>query len=192
LPQRGEDGIIGQIAGRSKRGETTMPHSNYRLSDFDFALPTELIAQRPAPERSASRLLHVDGALLEDMRFDGLPGLLVPGDVLVFNDTRVVKSRIFGRKPTGGQVELMLERIDAPDRAWMQMRSSHPPRAGGSIELPAGAVATVIERDGRFFLLRLNAEVSFREYLDRHGEVPLPPYIARPVDGADSERYQTV
>jgi hypothetical protein len=90
LSPRGEDGIIGQIAGRSKRRDPTMPHPTYRLSDFDFALPTELIAQRPAPERSASRLLHVDGAQLEDLRFDGLPDLLVRGDVLVFNDTRVV------------------------------------------------------------------------------------------------------
>jgi S-adenosylmethionine:tRNA ribosyltransferase-isomerase len=192
LPPRGEDGIIDQIAGCSKRRDSTMPHPNYRLSDFDYALPAELIAQHPAPERSASRLLHVDRAQLEDMRFDVLPDLLAAGDVLVFNDTRVVKSRLFGRKPTGGAVELMLERIDAPDRAWMQMRSSHPPRAGGSIELPAGAVATVVERDGRFFLLRLTAEVSFREYLDRHGEVPLPPYIARAADSVDSERYQTV
>jgi len=169
-----------------------MPQPAYRLSDFDFALPPELIAQHPAAERSASRLLRVDGSHLDDMHFGVLPDLLTPGDVLVFNDTRVVKSRIFGRKPTGGQVELMLERIDAPDRAWMQLRASHPPKAGGNIELPGGATATVIERGGRFFLLRLDADLSFREYLDRHGEVPLPPYIARPAEGADSERYQTV
>ena len=169
-----------------------MPPPAYRLSDFDFALPQELIAQHPAAERSASRLLHVDGAQREDLRFNALPEMFTPGDVLVFNDTRVVKSRLFGRKSTGGQVELLLERIDAPDRAWMQMRASHPPRAGGSIELPGGVVATVIERDGRFFLLRLDADVPFRDYLDRHGEVPLPPYIARPAEGADSERYQTV
>jgi len=169
-----------------------MPHPDYRLSDFDFELPPELIAQHPAPERSASRLLHVAGSRREHLHFAALPELLAAGDVLVFNDTRVVKSRLYGRKPTGGQVELLLERIDGPDRAWMQLRASHPPRVGGVVELPGRATATVSERDGRFFLLRLDADLPFGEYLDRHGEVPLPPYIDRPPEGADSERYQTV
>jgi S-adenosylmethionine:tRNA ribosyltransferase-isomerase len=169
-----------------------MPHPDYRLSDFDFELPPELIAQHPAPERSTSRLLHVAGSRREDLRFGALPDLLAAGDVLVFNDTRVVKSRLYGRKPTGGQVELLLERIDGPDRAWMQLRASHLPRVGGVVELPGRATATVIERDGRFFLLRLDADLPFHEYLHRHGEVPLPPYIDRPPEGADSERYQTV
>jgi S-adenosylmethionine:tRNA ribosyltransferase-isomerase len=164
----------------------------YRLSDFDFELPPELVAVRPAQERSASRLLHVDGTMLEDLRFGMLPELLNSGDVLVFNDTKVVKSRLFGTKPSGGRVELMLERITGPDEAWMQLRASHPPKIGAQINLTGGAVATVCERDRRFFHLRITADVPFDAYLDRHGEVPLPPYIARPADAADRERYQTV
>ena len=103
----------------------------YRLSDFDFDLPSELIAQIPAPQRSASRLLRLAGSRCTDLLFGDLPDLLAPGDLLVFNDTRVVRSRILGRKPSGGKVELMLERIVAPREAWMQLKASHPPRVGG-------------------------------------------------------------
>ena len=164
----------------------------YRLSDFDFDLPSELVAQVPAPERSGSRLLHVAGARLVDLAFGVLPDLLVPGDLLVFNDTRVVRSRIAGRKPSGGRVELMLERIVAPCEAWMQLRASHPPRAGGRIDLPGGASATVCERDQRFFRLIFDVPTTLAAYLDQHGAVPLPPYIARAPEPADAERYQTV
>jgi S-adenosylmethionine:tRNA ribosyltransferase-isomerase len=164
----------------------------YRLSDFDFDLPSELIAQVPAPERSGSRLLHVAGARLVDLAFGALPELLVPGDLLVFNDTRVVRSRIVGRKHSGGRVELMLERIVAPCEAWMQLRASHPPRAGATIELPGGASATVCERDERFFRLRFDLPTTLAAYLEQHGAVPLPPYIARAPEPADAERYQTV
>ena len=164
------------------------------LSDFDFALPPERIAQRPAPQRTASRLLHVAGNRIEDLAFTALPDLLVAGDVLVFNDTRVVRSRLRARKPAphGGKVELLLERILAPDEAWMQLRASHPPRPGALIELPGGATASVLERDGRFVRLRFAIDTTLAEYLDRYAEVPLPPYIARPPDSADDERYQTV
>jgi S-adenosylmethionine:tRNA ribosyltransferase-isomerase len=164
----------------------------YRLSDFDFDLPSELIAQVPAPERSGSRLLHVAGARLVDLVFGALPELLVPGDLLVFNDTRVVRSRIVGRKPSGGRVELMLERIVAPCEAWMQLRASHPPRVGAAIELPGGASAMVCERDERFFRLRFDVPTTLADYLEHHGAVPLPPYIARAPEPADAERYQTV
>ncbi|HEV7412605.1 MAG TPA: tRNA preQ1(34) S-adenosylmethionine ribosyltransferase-isomerase QueA [Casimicrobiaceae bacterium] len=164
----------------------------YRLSDFDFDLPGELIAQVPAPERSGSRLLHVTGARLVDLAFGALPELLVPGDLLVFNDTRVVRSRIVGRKPSGGRVELMLERIIATREAWMQLRASHPPRVGGRIDLPGGASATVCERDQRFFRLVFDVPTTLAAYLDQHGAVPLPPYIARAPEPADTERYQTV
>jgi len=164
----------------------------YRLSDFDFDLPGELIAQAPAPERSGSRLLHVAGARLVDLAFGALPELLVPGDLLVFNDTRVVRSRIVGRKPSGGKVELMLERIVAPREAWMQLRASHPPRVGGKVDLPGGASATVCERDERFFRLRFDVSTTLAAYLEQHGAVPLPPYIARAPEPADAERYQTV
>jgi S-adenosylmethionine:tRNA ribosyltransferase-isomerase len=164
----------------------------FHLADFDFALPPELIATRPTPVRSASRLLRVDGVKLDDLQFAALPELLKAGDVLVFNDTRVVNSRLHGTKSTGGRVELMLERIVAPDEAWMQIRASHAPKVDAHIVLPGGASATVIARDGRFFHLRIAADAPFAEYLDRHGEVPLPPYIARPADDADRGRYQTV
>jgi S-adenosylmethionine:tRNA ribosyltransferase-isomerase len=164
----------------------------YRLSDFDFDLPSEQIAQVPAPERSGSRLLHVAGARLVDLVFGALPELLVPGDLLVFNDTRVVRSRIVGRKHSGGRVELMLERIVAPREAWMQLRASHMPRVGATIELPGGASATVCERDERFFRLRFDLPTTLATYLEQHGAVPLPPYIARAPEPADAERYQTV
>ena len=166
----------------------------FRLSDFDFALPPERIAQRPAPQRTASRLLHVAGNRIEDLAFTALPDLLVAGDVLVFNDTRVVRSRLRARKPAphGGKVELLLERIVAPDEAWMQLKASHPPRPGAHIDLPGGATATVLERAGRFVRLYFSIDMPLEDYLDRYAEVPLPPYIARAPDSEDDERYQTV
>jgi len=164
----------------------------YRLSDFDFELPPELIAQTPAVVRTASRLLHVAGAELRDRAFADLPELLAPGDLLVFNDTKVIRSRLYGRKDSGGKVELLLERIVADDEAWMQLSASHPPRAGSSFMLDGGARATVIQRDGRFFRLRIAADVPLAAYLDRHGQVPLPPYISRAPVPEDRERYQTV
>jgi S-adenosylmethionine:tRNA ribosyltransferase-isomerase len=195
LPTHGEAGIIGQKPCRSKRSVPSLPAMSdptYCLSDFDFELPPELVATRPAQTRSSSRLLHVDGAKLDDLQFNKLPELLNAGDVLVFNDTRVVNSRLFGTKSTGGRVELMLERILAPDEAWMQLRASHLPKVGAQVDLPGGATATVLSRDGRFFHMRIAAGMPVDAYLDRHGEVPLPPYIARPADAADRERYQTV
>ncbi len=164
----------------------------YHLSDFDYDLPPDLIAQTPPASRTAARLLHVTGARLVDRAFSDLPELLAPGDLLVFNDTKVIRSRLRGRKPSGGKVELLLERIVAPAEAWMQLAASHVPRPGGSVLLKGGARATVLERDGRFFRLQLDTDVPFDVYLDRHGEVPLPPYITRPPQPADSERYQTV
>ena len=167
-------------------------HRLDQLSAFDYDLPPELIAQTPAASRMAARLLHVAGAHLVDRLFSDLPGLLAPGDLLVFNDTKVIRSRLRGHKPSGGKVELLLERIVAPAEAWMQLAASHPPRPGGSILLEGGARATVLERDGRFFRLRLDADVPFDAYFERYGEVPLPPYIARSPQLSDSERYQTV
>ena len=167
----------------------------YRLSDFDFALPAELIAQAPPPTRAGSRLLHVDGAKLADLAFTDLPSLLARGDLLVFNDTRVIRSRLHASKPTGGRVELLLERALSADEGLFQLRASHPPRVGGVLHLPGDAIATVLERRDRFFRLRferIGADGSLLEYLDRHGEVPLPPYIARPAGPDDALRYQTV
>jgi S-adenosylmethionine:tRNA ribosyltransferase-isomerase len=164
----------------------------YTLDDFDYALPPELIAQFPAHERTGSRLLHVDGERREDLRFTDLPSLLDANDLLVFNDTRVINARIRGRKPTGGDVEMLIERITGTDSALVQLKASHPPRAGGSIDLPGNARATVIERDGRFFLLKFERTGDLHAWLEQHGEVPLPPYITHRPDARDAERYQTV
>ncbi len=152
---------------------------SFTLSDFDYALPPELIAQAPAAERGGSRLLHVAGAALDDRRFAELPRLLARGDLIVFNDTRVVKARINALRPTGGKVELLLERALGPNEAVFQLRASHPPRPGGVLLLPGDVRATVVARDGRFFRLRLEGVASLDDYLERCGNVPLPPYIAR-------------
>jgi S-adenosylmethionine:tRNA ribosyltransferase-isomerase len=164
----------------------------YRLSDFDYDLPQELIAQEPAPERSRSRLLHLAGPRLSDLMFAALPNLLQPGDLLVVNDTRVIRSRLRGRRETGGKVELLLERIVAPDEAWMQLAASHPPQPGGRLLFDAGATAVVLERDGRFSRLRFSVEGRLDDYLEQHAEVPLPPYITRRPGPDDAERYQTI
>ena len=166
--------------------------STGRLSDFDYALPAELIAQTPAQQRTSSRLLHVSGSTLADLAFADLPRLLVPGDLLVFNDTRVIKSRLHAAKPTGGKVELLLERVLGPHEGQFQLRASHPPRVGGVVDMPGGTRATVVERSGRFFRLRIDGSEPLLAYLDRQGEVPLPPYIARAADAGDVARYQTV
>lgn len=165
----------------------------FTLSDFDFDLPPELIAQQPAPERTASRLLHVDGARLSDLRFSELPGLLRAGDLLVFNDTRVIKARLHGRKASGGKVEALIERVIGSDAAMAQVRASHPPAIGSLLEFgsPAfSAGAKVVDRDGRFFLLAFSANVW--DVLEHLGEVPLPPYIRHGADPVDEARYQTV
>src|SRR5207237_6213195 len=120
----------------------------------DYELPAELIAQAPAAARAASRLMHVVGDRIEDRSFSELPDLLSPGDLVVFNDTRVIRSRLHGRRETGGRVELLLERITAPHEAWMQLSASHPPKPGGRVLLPGDASAVVEERDGRVFRLR--------------------------------------
>jgi S-adenosylmethionine:tRNA ribosyltransferase-isomerase len=166
--------------------------SSLRLADFDYDLPRELIAQVPARERTGSRMLHVDGTMLTDLAFTDLSRLVAPGDLLVFNDTRVIKSRLTASKPTGGKVELLLERLLGRDRALFQLRASHAPKIGSELSLPGDARATVIDRHDRFFELRLDGELSLLEYLDRHGAVPLPPYIDRDASADDESRYQTV
>jgi S-adenosylmethionine:tRNA ribosyltransferase-isomerase len=129
-------------------------------SEFHYDLPPELIAQTPLAERAASRLLVLDGGTgsVADRAFADLPELLRPGDLLVFNDTRVLPARLIGRKPTGGRVELLLERLLAPRRALMQLRASHVPQPGGEIELPGGARARVLGRADRLFELELDVD----------------------------------
>ena len=163
-----------------------------RLSDFDYALPAELIAQEPASARSASRLLHVDGMRRSDLAFTDLPDLLSAGDLVLFNDTRVINARVFGEKATGGKVELLIERVVADGEAWAQVRASHPSRPGTVLAMPGGARARVLERDDRFYRLAFEGTGPLYAWLERHGEVPLPPYVARPADASDRERYQTV
>ena len=166
--------------------------ARYRLSDFDYALPPELIAQVPTGERCACRLRHVAGDALVDRRFSDLPQLLAPGDLLVFNDTRVIRARAVGAKPTGGRVEMLVERIFAEREAWVQLRASHLPHIGTSIAFAGACTAAVLAREGRFFHLRFDMTESLADWLDVNGAMPLPPYITRAADAVDDARYQTV
>jgi S-adenosylmethionine:tRNA ribosyltransferase-isomerase len=165
---------------------------SFKLSDFDYALPAELIAQAPTEERAGSLLLHVAGSTLSDLRFTELPRLVARGDLMVFNDTRVMKARVNAVRPTGGRVELLLERALGANQAVFQLRASHPPRPGGMLLLPGDARATVVERNGRFFHLRIEGVESVEAFLEQYGEVPLPPYIQHAATERDAERYQTV
>jgi S-adenosylmethionine:tRNA ribosyltransferase-isomerase len=159
---------------------------------FDFPLPPELIAQHPARERSASRLLHVDGPHLADLRFTDLPGLLAPGDLLVFNDTRVIKARFFGQKDSGGQVEVLLERIVDERHALAQVRASKSPKAGTRITLENAFSLVCTGRQGEFFALELEGEGNLWDLAEQYGRLPLPPYIEHGVEAEDEARYQTV
>ncbi len=166
-----------------------------RLSDFDYPLPTELIAQVPLERRSDSRLLWLDGTsgTLADRRFCELPGLLEPGDLLVFNDTQVMAARLFGRKSSGGRVEVLIERVLAPDLALAHVRASKSPKAGGRLVLDEGGELTVLGRRNELFELRLaRGQEDFYTLMARAGHMPLPPYIERSDTAFDQERYQTV
>ncbi|MEP7041663.1 MAG: tRNA preQ1(34) S-adenosylmethionine ribosyltransferase-isomerase QueA [Dokdonella sp.] len=165
-----------------------------KKSDFHFDLPQELIAQTPLAQRSASRLLIVDALArqFEDRRFGDLTSLLRKGDLLVFNDTRVLPARLFGRKQSGGAVEILIERVTGAHEARAQLGVSKKPKIGGRIILQDGSEVTVLGREGEFFLLRFEATEALEKLLLRLGRMPLPPYIARDVDAADNERYQTV
>lgn len=160
--------------------------------DFHYDLPDELIARHPAPRRSDSRLLHLDGCsgAIQDRRFADLPSLLRPGDLLVFNDTRVIPARLYGRKESGGRVEVLLERMLGRGRVLVQLRSSKPPVSGSAIHFADGAVATVVGRHEDFWELDFAGDPG--EIFERHGEMPLPPYLRRPAEALDRERYQTV
>jgi len=164
----------------------------HRLSDFDYELPADLIAQAPTPTRSASRLLHVDGDELRDLAFTVLPSLLAPGDLVVFNDTKVIPARVHGTKSTGGRAELLIERIVGDTEAWAQVRASHAPKVGARIDLPGGGRATVLAREDRFHRLAFEGTGPLHAWLERNGSVPLPPYIARDAQPGDRERYQTI
>jgi S-adenosylmethionine:tRNA ribosyltransferase-isomerase len=164
-----------------------------KKSDFDFHLPPDLIAQAPLAERSASRLLCVsaDGQHL-DRRVRDLPQLLQPGDLLVFNDTRVIPARLFGHKDSGGRVEILIERLLSSHEARAQLGVSKSPRAGVRIQLDAGGAFEVLGREGEFYRLRLLGDETLEKLLLRAGKLPLPPYIQREPGSDDAERYQTV
>jgi S-adenosylmethionine:tRNA ribosyltransferase-isomerase len=159
--------------------------------DFYYDLPAELIAQTPLSSRTDSRLLRVDQAgQCHDLRFSELSDFVESGDLLVLNDTRVIAARLFGRKSTGGKVELLLERQLTADKALVQLKSSRSPAVGTCLYLDCGAEATVEKRQENFFILRFTGPVA--EIFDEYGHVPLPPYIKRADNIADRERYQTV
>ena len=162
----------------------------HSLSDYDFDLPPELIAQTPLSERSASRLLHVDGEQLIDRQFTDIVDLLNAGDLLVFNDTRVLKARFFGVKETGGKVEVLVERVVDNRTVHAQVRASKSPPAGTRIRLAEAFDVVVGERGGEFYTLQFPDDVF--ELIETHGRLPLPPYIEHDADAFDETRYQTV
>ncbi len=159
-------------------------------SEFDYELPAELIAQHPASQRTASRLLHVDSrGELRDLNFTDLPQLVDPRDAVVLNDTRVIRARLFGRKPSGGQVELFVERILGEHEALALMRAGHSPKRGTVVEL--GDASVLVEgREGELYRVRFSENVE--RVLERDGSIPLPPYITHAPTTEDAERYQTV
>jgi S-adenosylmethionine:tRNA ribosyltransferase-isomerase len=171
----------------------TSPTPAYSVADFDFELPPELIAQHPVAERSASRLLDGTGTLPAERIFRDLPGLLRAGDLLVFNDTRVIKARLLGEKPTGGAVEALVERVLTGHEVLAHLRASKSPRAGSTLRFANAFDAEVLGRAGpedSLFHLRFPADPL--ALLRRHGHVPLPPYITHADDAEDEARYQTV
>ncbi|MET3120983.1 S-adenosylmethionine:tRNA ribosyltransferase-isomerase [Oxalobacteraceae bacterium GrIS 2.11] len=169
-------------------------HQTYTLSDFNFDLPEALIAQTPLSKRSASRLLQVEGMTVHDKHFEDLIDQLKPNDLLVFNDTRVLKARFFGVKNTGGKVEVLVERIlhNAPDQhsVLAQIRASKSPAQGSTIRLADAFEVEVGEREGEFYVLDFPGDVF--DLLEQYGSLPLPPYIEHAADAYDETRYQTV
>ena len=163
-----------------------------RTDKFDFALPQHLIAQHPPERRGASRLLHVCGNARVDLMFADLPTLLREHDVLVLNDTRVLKARLFGVKESGGKIEVLIERLLDDRHALAQVRASHAPPAGSRLILAGHLPVTVLGREGEFFRLRFDGAENLSAALEKYGQLPLPPYITHAADAEDEERYQTV
>ncbi len=165
-----------------------------RTLDFDFYLPEHLIAQHPTPERTASRMLHVDGAngTLADEAFSDFPNFLKAGDLLIFNDTRVIKARLFGHKHTGGNVEVLVERIINQHVVYAHVRASRAPKVGSLIKLSNAFDAEVLARHDDLFELHFLSKNSVLELLEQYGALPLPPYITHEATVQDEERYQTV
>lgn len=180
-----------------------------RTDEFDYVLPEKLIAQHPPEQRGSSRLLYAHDEALEDMRFAGLLRLIRPDDVLVLNDARVIKARLFGSKEsatklrnslsakadeklTGGKVEVLVERVLDEHEVLAQVRASHAPQAGSVLRLGKGLRVAVLGREGEFFRLRFEHEQNVYALLEQYGQLPLPPYITHTPDAEDEQRYQTV
>ena len=163
------------------------------ISDFDFELPDELIAQHPPAVRGSSRLLAaLPGEPLRDVQFADLPQWLQPGDVMVFNNTKVMKARLFGQKASGGKIEALIERVLDAHTALAHIRSSKSPKAGGRLIFEGGIAAEMLERQEELFVLRFEGEQTVYELLEQNGHLPLPPYIERAAGEDDDGRYQTV
>jgi S-adenosylmethionine:tRNA ribosyltransferase-isomerase len=164
------------------------------VDQFAFDLPADLIAQFPSPQRGQSRLLHLQGdtGAVRDLHFCDLPDLLRAGDLLVFNDTRVMKARLFARKESGGKVEILIERVMADGRVLAMIRASHAPRPGSRLRVADGADAQIVARDGEMYLLQFSGACRALDVMERFGVMPLPPYIERPSGIEDEARYQTV
>ncbi|MDS0804418.1 tRNA preQ1(34) S-adenosylmethionine ribosyltransferase-isomerase QueA [Burkholderia cenocepacia] len=166
----------------------------FTLSDFDFNLPPELIAQTALPDRTASRLLEVDRSVeparLVDRHFAELPSCIAPGDLLVFNDTKVLKARFFGQKASGGKIEVLIERVTGTHTALAQIRASKSPGAGTTLRLADAVAGTVGERVEPFSTLHFPAPCL--DLIEQYGRLPLPPYIEHDPDATDETRYQTV
>ena len=170
-----------------------------QLSDFNYELPPELIAQHPLANRTDSRLLELkanggERAQFIDRQFKDILDLINPGDLLVFNDTKVIPARLHGKKETGGNIELLIERISGDQQAWVQIRASRVPKTGDIVRIHNAAgesfPAEMIGHDGRFYEVRFPENIF--SLLERFGELPLPPYIEHQPDGNDAQRYQTV
>ncbi len=165
-----------------------------QVSDFNFTLPDELIARHPMESRSASRLLQLDGnsGCISHGSFVDLLSLVDPGDLLVFNNTRVIPARIFGQKASGGQVEVLVERLLDSHRVLAHVRASKAPKPGSELLFQQGITAKMVARHDSLFELLFNGDEGVLRILEQIGHMPLPPYIDRPDEDADKERYQTV
>lgn len=164
------------------------------VDDFDFQLPDQLIAKHPTADRTGSRLLSLTGETgnIEHLQFVDIEGLVEPGDLLVFNDTRVIPARIFGEKVSGGKVEVLIERMTGPQEAVAHVRANKSPKAGALLNMEGGIQLEVTGRSDNLFAVRCINNEPLVDLLDAHGHMPLPPYIERADDAADRERYQTV
>ena len=165
-----------------------------KLSDFSFELPEKLIAKYPTQQRTASRLLHLDGKTgnVAHTMFADMLKFVEPGDLLVFNNTRVIPARLLGKKETGGQVEVLIERITSDNTALAHVRASKAPKPGSKLILEEKVNVTVTGRDDALFILQFDHDETVLTLLEAHGHMPLPPYIDRPDESSDKERYQTV